>query len=103
MHKTSATKTLAIHKVVSGRIILIENSVASGPLCRPRPISTLEFRFGARRGSVWNKKRLCLEQEAAIFRARNEALELGYSFHFLEKLFSWSKSAEQTYARKDGF
>ena len=77
MHKTSATKTSATHPVAPGKIILIENSLVSGPLCRPPRISNLGFRFGARRGSVWNKKRLPVEQEAALCRARNEALEFG--------------------------
>ncbi len=91
MHKTSATKISATYPVAPGRIILIQNSVASVPLCRPRPISTFGFSFGARSCSVWNKKRLRVEQEAAPCRARNEALEFG----FLEKLFSRSRDAEQ--------
>ncbi len=63
MHKTAATKTSVTNQVASGRIILIKNSIASGTLRRPQWISTLEFRFGAGSGSVWNKKRLRVEQE----------------------------------------
>ena len=36
-----------------------------------------------------------MKQKAAPCRARKEALEFGYEFHFLEKLFSWSKGAKQ--------
>ncbi len=78
MQKTSATKTSTTHPVAPRGIILIENSLASSPLFRPLQITTLVFRFGARSGSVWNKNRLCVDQEAAPYRARNEALEFDY-------------------------
>ena len=88
MHKISATETSARHPEVPGRIILIEKLVTSGPLCRPWRISTLDFCFGARNSSVYNQKRLRVEQET---KHRN----LVTSFIFLEKLFSRSRDEQQ--------